>query len=250
MNKNHIRVEHVLAVERQFLERGVVRSGEGQGVFMKCVTYYEQNEWIDYEQYEDAKERLLDEIKGNVEQDVSLRKVVYGHAADGERGSFEEGIAVFSICMKNWEDSELYVEKKSKHAQIIYKSFAKVSRKDCERILAGDVEWMKHSSKNLLKEFYNEITINGIAPSHIMEVEKDVFGEIKGSRHPVSIVFKKSIRYGVGPDKNLFSRTLPMADCTSCDRVLLSCKREIKIPSAVSQIIHMQNMKSMVAYSL
>lgn len=217
---------------------------------MKCVTYYEQNEWLDYEQYELAKEDLLQEIKRNVEQDVSLRKVVYGHAKDEEKGSFEEGIAVFSICMKNWKDSELYVEKKSKHAQMIFKSFAKVSRKDCDRVLAGDVEWMKHSSRNLLKEFYNEITINGIGPSCIMEVEKDVFGEIKGSKHPVSIVFKKAARYGVGPNMDFFSRTLPMADCYNCDRVLMSCKKRIQIPSAVSQIIHMQNTKSMVAYSL
>lgn len=217
---------------------------------MKCVTYYEQDEWIDYEQYESARNNLLKEIRGNIEQDVNIRKLIYEHAGDDEPGSFEKGIAVFDICMKNWKDSELFVEKKSKHAQMIFKSFTRVSRKECERILAGDVEWMKYSGRNLLKEFYNEITINGITPSHIMEVDKDVFGKIKGNKHPVSIVFKKSARHGMGENKDFFNKTLPMADCYNCDRVLLSCRRGIQIPSAVSQIIHIHNTTSMAAYSL
>lgn len=218
---------------------------------MKCVTYYEQNEWIDYEQYENLKNNLLKEIKGNVEQDVNLRKVVYEHAKKSMQGSFEEGIAVFSICMKNQDDGELYVEKKTKHAQVIFKSFAKIDRKDCERILSGDVEWMKHSRKNLLKEFYNEITINKIAPSYIVEVQKDVFGEVKGNKYPMCVVFKTSIRRRVGVNMDFFSNSLPMVDCCNCDRVLLSCKKGIQIPSAVSQIIHMHNnTNSTVAYSL
>lgn len=220
---------------------------------MKCVTYQEQNEWINYEQYENAKKNLLEHTKSRVEQDMRLRKMVYAspQVQIESSGVYSEGIILFSICWKNQKDNELYIEKKMIHNQIIFKSFAKITRKECEQILAGELQWMKTSRKNLLKEFYNEVTINGIAPFYIQEVEKDVFGHIKESRTHDSIVFKKSIRQALGHNnKDFFSESLSMADYNNCDRVLMSYKRSIEIPSAVSNIIHIHNTNSTLAYSL
>ncbi len=214
---------------------------------MKCTAYFEENELITYDKYENAINKLSVVEGEGIRRNVTIRKANFGTfkecAENGEN-------ALFCIVMKNFQNNELYLEKRTIDNGMIFKSFIKISKKEADKILNGQMQWMKHSKSVLIHDFYLESMINKLELVSISETSKDVCTQIRGFD---GIVFKHSIRntrideY----DGQFFDANLPMIDMINCDSVLYSYRRYIHIPQAVSNIVHIQSSPvSEVAYSL
>lgn len=212
---------------------------------MKCTAYFEENEIITYDKYEKALEKLCSTEE--VTRDIVVRKALFRANTDS---FLNDERVYFSICMKNGSNDELFLEKKTIDNRLVFKSFTKLSKREAERILSGNYQWMKHNKKALFQDFYLESEINQLKLVSISDSVKDVCGQIRGLD---GIVFKHSMRStNVGKYNNqFFDKNLPMTDAFNCDNVIYSYRRYVHIPNAVSSISHLQGTtKNAVAYSL
>lgn len=213
---------------------------------MKYTTYYENNETITYEHYDEMMQGLLQEENSKIVQDVVMRKVIFQSPVRDMEDSQES--VTYSICMKDFKMNELYVERKSMQKSLVFKSYVKISRKECNKILNRDIAWMKTSSKSLIQDFYLEMTLNDLVPVVLEETIRDICEKAKEDD---GVVFYKSVKVAKNCYTDFFNKELPMMDCLNCDSVILSYKKTVKIPSAISSIIHICNPKARtLAYSL
>lgn len=213
---------------------------------MKYATYYEKNETITYEQYDGMMQELLQEENNRIVQDVAMRKIIFKSPVTDVEDRHES--VTYSVCMKDFKLNELYVERKSMQKSLVFKSYVKISKKDCSRILNQDIAWMKTSNKSLIQDFYLEMTLNGLLPVVMEETVRDI---CEKTAEEDGLVFYKSVKVAKNCYKQFLNKGLPMMDCLNCDRVILSYKKNVKIPSAISNILHICNPKARIlAYSL
>lgn len=213
---------------------------------MKCTAYYEENEIIPYDKYKLAVEKLPFSESEGANKGVVVRKAFFG---GGDNRLEMNDRVTYAISMKDFQDKEIYLEKKTMENGMVFKSFTKISRKEADRMFRGQFQWMKHG-KGIVQDFYLESQINGLKLKCIRESKKDVYGQIRGLD---GIVFKRRIRSTAISeyDGEFFQKELPMVDLLNCDNVLYSYRRYVHIPQAVSNIMHLQSgHKSELAYSI
>ena len=185
---------------------------------MKCTAYFEENELIPYDKYEKAMRKLSVNEDEGIRRDVITRKANFNTYKECTENN---GRVSFSIVMKDFLQSEIYLEKKKKENGLVFKSFVKISRKEAEKILNGQLQWMKFSKSGVIRDFYLESDINKLEIVSICETKKDVCTQVRGLD---GIVFKYSIRStDIGHyDEQFFDEKLPMIDVINCDNVLYS----------------------------
>ena len=105
---------------------------------MKCTAYFEENELVTYDQYEKAMNKLSAADCEGISRDVIVRKASFGTMNDCVDSN---GRVMFSIAMKDYKSNEIYLEKKTFENSMIFKSFTKISKKEAEKILKGQIQW-------------------------------------------------------------------------------------------------------------
>lgn len=214
---------------------------------MKYTMFNEENNVINYDEYEMIKEKITEKHKKSGCETV-IRKVKFVENKYKLSGEDDiENKPSFSLCMKLDGENKYYLEKKSRINDIIYKSYINLTKEESINILNYEIEWIKNSKKALLNEFYLYLTINNLEPSTIMEYHRVIF-EKPGK---FCIVFNEEIRRAVDKSASLFDENIQMFDCLSCDKIVMSYKKLINIPMALNNILHISNEKSVeLAFSL
>lgn len=214
---------------------------------MKYIMYNEENNVLQYDEYEMIREKIRVKHKkeGN---EIVVRKVKF---VENLYKVYQEEEAPnkpsFSLCMRMEEISTYYLEKKSKQNGVIYKAFIDLSKEECESILSGEIEWLKNSKRSLLNEFYLYLTINHLEPSTVREYRRIVYDK----PGKFCIVFNEEKKRAVDRYASLLDETIQMFDCLSCDKVEMSYKKIIKIPRALNNILNISNEPSYeIAFSL
>ena len=64
-----------------------------------------------------------------------------------------DAVPHYYLCVKNQDEDAIYLEKKYMQMHIWHRACAKLNRTDCDRILRGDIEWMKDSKEALFQDF-------------------------------------------------------------------------------------------------
>lgn len=214
---------------------------------MKYTMYKEENSVINYDEYDTIREKLQNKYK-KTGKETGVRKVKF--VENKYRQNNEENIKnkpCFSLCMRLDETVTYYLEKKSKQNDMIYKAYINLTKEECEKILGNDIDWLKNSKKSLLNEFYLYFTINHLKPATVMEYRRVVY------RKPGKfyIVFNEEIKRAVDQFASLFDKNIQMFDCLSCDKIVMSYKKIIKIPRALNNILNISNEQSYeLAFSL
>ncbi|MBU9725318.1 VTC domain-containing protein [Diplocloster modestus] len=205
---------------------------------MKYTTYYEDSCMIGYSGYEQMKAMVERENPNGILEHVKVRKLKFENTEiENQRLAGDEGIPLYSICLKNLDENRLYLEKKSRQNQVTYKSYTKLTREECEKILNGDVEWMKTHKKSLCRDFYLQYTINNLRPTRVREYEREI-GKCKDNNY---ITFNLNIRTALDKNVDLFAEEIDMMDCLSEDKVAVSYKKETKIPRVIANVLHIGN---------
>lgn len=214
---------------------------------MKYTMYNEENKVIFYDEYEAIREKIQEKYKQNG-RETAIRKVRF---VENKYKLYQEketeNKPFFSLCMRMEETDTYYLEKKSRQNGVVYKAFINLTKEECEKILSQDIEWMKHSKKSLLNEFYLYLTINHLEASTVMEYKRVVYDK-PGKYY---VVFNEEVKRAVDQSASLLDETIQMFDCLSCDKIVLSYKKIIKIPRALNNILNISNEPSYeVAFSL
>ncbi|MCQ2433587.1 MAG: polyphosphate polymerase domain-containing protein [Clostridia bacterium] len=97
--------------------------------------------------------------------DLALKEKVYG-AAHREK---------FRIRYYNGDLSFIRLEKKSKINQLTDKQSAVITKKQCEALLAGDVDFLRTDSQPLMNELYAKMKLHGFHPKTVVDYERLTF---------------------------------------------------------------------------
>ncbi len=99
----------------------------------------------------------------------------------------------FRIRFYNGDLSYLTLEKKSKINGLCNKISADVTAEEAQRMVDGDIEWMKDDSRELVVELYSKMKSQGLRPRTIVEYTRKAYIYKPGN---VRVTFDYDIRTG------------------------------------------------------
>lgn len=152
---------------------------------MKYLTYYENDEIISTKDHKEATEKLSKKNKGRGVQRFILHKYAFVFSLDEVKDPSQ-----YYLCRKQGDSLEVYLEKKNVQGNLICKQIESISEEEGERILQGEIGWMRDDERPLVRDLYLQSTLNGLTYSHMMEFEREVYHYEKHDY----VVFDKAVR--------------------------------------------------------
>ena len=126
------------------------------------------------------------------------------------------------------------LEKKMKHNSLCMKFSAPIDRAQCEKILAGDIDWMMGSENNLVREFYFKLRSQLLKPRVLVSYKREPYVYAPGN---VRVTFDSDIHTSVYDTNFLAPETYaPAVDDRS---IILEVKYDEYLPSIISEIIQL-----------
>ena len=138
----------------------------------------------------------------------------------------------FRIRMYNGESGTLHLEKKVKKGGLGTKYACSMAPDELERMLAGDLDWMKDESRPLMQELYVRMKGELLRPKTIVAYRREPYIYGPGN---VRVTFDFDIRSGVCARDMLSGRTalVPAAP----DQVLMEVKYDAFLPDIIRMIL-------------
>ena len=133
----------------------------------------------------------------------------------------------FRIRIYNRQDDYICVEKKVKKGELTQKLQARITRKQCDAILCGEIDWMWREGSAVLTELYTHMR-EGLKPKTIVEYDRQPFIYGPGN---VRVTVDRNIRSGVS-STDLFG-DIPLVPVSSLDVL------EIKFDAYLPEIVRM-----------
>ncbi|WP_415301406.1 VTC domain-containing protein, partial [Clostridium perfringens] len=107
------------------------------------------------------------------------------------------------------------------------------SKEECEKILKGDIEFLRYSNKPLFIEFYSKIKGDLLKPKSIVDYVREAYIYRLGN---VRITFDKKIRTGIY-STNIFNSEVPTIEAIDNNIVVLEVKYDEFLPELIQDII-------------
>ena len=149
----------------------------------------------------------------------------------------------FRIRYYNFDTSFIRLEKKSKFNGLGEKAMAALTSEECERIVAGDIDWMYDSDQKLIRELYAKMKTTGLAPKTIVDYDREPFTFVPGN---VRVTLDYNIRTGLrctdflNPDV----LTVPVPD----DPIIMEVKWDGFLPDIIRMAVGLKD-RRVGAYS-
>ena len=100
----------------------------------------------------------------------------------------------FRIRYYNGITDVIFLEKKSKLANLGNKQRARLTAEEAQRIVDGDTAWMLDAEAPLIRELYSKMTTQGLAPKTIVDYTRETFIYPAGN---VRVTLDYNIRSGM-----------------------------------------------------
>lgn len=139
----------------------------------------------------------------------------------------------YRIRIYNYSDKSIKLERKKKVDKYIYKETASLTKDEFYRILDGDYEFLLHSDKKLLQEFYIECISSVMRPRVIVDYERTPFIMDEGT---VRITFDKRVRAAIG-GYDIFDDNLPVLYAMENDKLIMEVKYTEFLPQIVRNMV-------------
>jgi hypothetical protein len=102
----------------------------------------------------------------------------------------------YRIRIYNCSDQFIRFERKTKLDHYILKDWVRLSRKDADKIIAGDVNFLANSENVLLRDFYLDHRRNLLRPVVMVDYLREAYVHPVGN---IRITFDKELHTGLGP---------------------------------------------------
>ena len=216
-----------------------------RGIFMKYVTYREDNVTVSEEKCERVKKSITQGREKVKWYQYILKKLRFA-SEEGKKGKEKESIPRFYLCQIKHRKEKLYMEKKYQQNGIYFKNREEMTEEECRNILNGKVEWMKNHKKQIFREFYLQYTLNKIRPWHITEYERETAVDPCGEY----LTFNKKIYRIAGGVIDLFDEEGIRISCLTEGRVMVSSKKLITLPAILREILqNVEDSMEMAAFA-
>lgn len=144
----------------------------------------------------------------------------------------------FRIRYYNGDTSLIHLEKKSKLNGLGTKFSASMNKKEAEKIVEGDIEWMSDNDNTLIKELYCKMRYQGLKPSTIVDYTREPFVYPPGN---VRVTFDYDIRSGLKSTDFLNTEcvTVPAGDAP----IILEVKWDAYLPTIIKDMVQESNVR-------
>ena len=142
----------------------------------------------------------------------------------------------YRIRIYNQSDSVINFERKLKKNRFIHKDTTLLTRQEFDWILAGQYQFLRESSSNLLRIFYYECTSNLLRPRVVVSYEREPYVMAAGT---VRISFDKNLRAGLG-GWDIFSTTMPALEVLPAGMLIMEVKFTEFLPEILRKILPQQ----------
>ncbi len=139
----------------------------------------------------------------------------------------------FRIRYYNHDPSYIRLEKKSKFNTLCSKTSARVSQKECERLIKQDISWLIKSEHVLLQELYAKMRYQLLRPKTIVEYTREAYCYKAGN---VRITIDSKLQSGLF-SRDFFNPDLPTMSMTSGNQIILEVKYDEFLPELIQDII-------------
>ncbi|MDZ5253531.1 polyphosphate polymerase domain-containing protein [Clostridium sp. LIBA-8841] len=201
---------------------------------------HEIKHYINHSDYMAIKNRLVHVMKidknASENNEYKIRSLYFDNLKDKVLMEKINGInrrEKFRIRFYNDDHSFIKLEKKSKINGLCSKDSELITKEECEKILKGDIEFLRYSNKALFVEFYSKIKGDLLKPKSIVDYKREAYIYRLGN---VRITFDKNIRTGICSTK-IFDNNLPTIEAIDNNIVVLEVKFDEFLPELIQDII-------------
>lgn len=211
------------------------------------VLRHELKHHINYLDYVAIRNRLQVVAKqdANVGEDgtYQIRSLYFDNYQDKALREKIDGVnnrEKFRIRYYNDDISYIKLEKKSKIYGLCNKLSEAVTKEECERIIQGDIEWMRESKRGLLLELYTKMKYQQLRPKTIVEYTREPFVYQTGN---VRITFDSKVRTGIN-SKDFFDLEAPTVAANEENITILEVKYDHFLPEIIENCIQMRDRRT------
>ncbi|MFS0781832.1 polyphosphate polymerase domain-containing protein [Bacillus sp. 1P06AnD] len=144
-----------------------------------------------------------------------------------KEGNYERDKYRFRLY--NLNSGYINLEKKSKRNTITYKEKCRVYAEEYERIRKGDISWMEHDQRDLIRELFMQMNLFQLKPISVVDYEREVFVYPYGN---VRITFDSDIKTS-NRNNDFLNPNLLMAPALNPDIVILEVKYDEFLPDII-----------------
>lgn len=149
----------------------------------------------------------------------------------------------FRIRFYNHNHDFIRLEKKVKHYSKGAKFNARLTKKDVEKILNGDIAFLKESDQALQREFYLKLTAGRLQPKTVVDYLREAYRCPAGN---VRVTIDSNIRASI-ISTDPFDIDLPVAAAAGRGRCILEVKFDGFLPEFIQDIIQLNKCTSAAA---
>lgn len=146
----------------------------------------------------------------------------------------------FRIRYYDEDTSFIKLEKKTKVNGFGNKLSAPMTKEECEKLIAGDTEWMRSSECPLVLELYAKMKFQLLRPKTIVDYIREPFIYNPGN---VRVTIDSGIETGIN-STDLFNQNLPTVRSSAGNVIILEVKYDEFIPEVIKAAVQTRNRKS------
>lgn len=208
---------------------------------MKGIKYrHEIKHYINIGDYLAIKNRLqhimsLDTHAGS-NKEYKVRSLYFDNMQDKVLREKINGISrreKFRIRFYNEDHSFIRLEKKSKVNGLCSKVSEGITKEECNRIMDGDVDFLKGSGRDLFVELYSKLKGDLLKPKTVVVYSREAYIYKLGN---VRVTFDKYIKTGIY-NRDLFDDNLPMVQSIDSKYIVMEVKYDEFLPEIIQDII-------------
>ena len=208
---------------------------------------HELKHYINFSDYISIKSRLRSimhiDKNANENNEYKIRSLYFDNVYD--KALMEKVIGVpkrhkFRIRFYNDNHEFIRLEKKSKIRGLCLKDSEKITKEECEKIINGDIEFLRDSNKKLFIDLYSEMKGNLLRPKTIVDYTREAYIYPIGN---VRITFDKSVRTGLN-NINMFDDNLATIETIDNKYIVLEVKFDEFLPRIIRDIIQVKERRA------
>lgn len=145
----------------------------------------------------------------------------------------------FRLRYYNHDVSRIMLEKKSKQGGLGYKQDCLLTYEETKEIVEGDYAWMKECDRELLRELYRKIYVQGLRPKTLVDYTREPFVYRAGN---VRVTLDYDIRTGIHSTDflNLECITIPIKDTP----IIMEVKWDNFLPSVIRDAVFLRGRRT------
>ena len=145
----------------------------------------------------------------------------------------------FRIRLYNYDTSVIFLEKKSKWNNLCSKESTELTEEEVQRLLRGEIMWMKNTDRVLCRELYDKMVGQGLRPKTIVDYIREPFVFAPGN---VRVTLDYAIHTGLQCTDFLNPQavTIPVGE----DRILLEVKWDEYLPDIIREAVSLESRRA------